>query len=292
MWFCSLLTVTLLVGGESPAAVPSPAPAKMPVAPACEPAAGRECAMPVGEVVPEMARQMTVRILTNSGAGSGVIVERQGQIYTVLTNHHVVESSPDSRYAVLTEDGKEYPGKLLPSEHFGYLDLALVQFSSDLSYRVAQMGDSQALSVGERVYAAGFPNWQWMNSATVENTRDWGLKAFRLTAGQVEMLSERALSGGYRLGYTNDIENGMSGGPILDKNGRLIGLNGRLKNPLQGINVFVFADGSQPSPELFERMKSLSWGIPLVGCAADNQGTPGVRECLQMGRWQAGGEGQ
>ncbi len=248
--------------------------------------------MPVGELVPEIARQMTVRILTNSGAGSGVIVERQGQISTVLTNHHVVESSPDSRYVVLTEDGKEYPGKLLPSEHFGDLDLALVQFSSDLSYRVAQMGDSQALSVGERVYAAGFPNWQWINSATVENTRDWGLKAFRLTAGQVEMLSERALSGGYRLGYTNDIENGMSGGPILDKNGRLIGVNGRLKNPLQGIKVFVFADGTQPSPELFERMKSLSWGIPLVGCAADSPGTPGVRECFQMGHWQAGGEGQ
>jgi S1-C subfamily serine protease len=226
--------------------------------------------MPVEGGVPEMARQMTVRILTNPGAGSGVIVERQGQIYTVLTNHHVVDHSQNSRYTVLTEDGREYPGKLLSDEHFVNLDVALVQFSSEKSYRVSQMGDSQALSVGDLVYAAGFPNWKLINSGAVENTRDWGLKAFRLTAGQVEMLSERALSGGYRLGYTNDIENGMSGGPILDKNGRLIGINGRLKNPLQGIKVFVFTDGTQPSPELFERMKSLSWGIPLVGCAVQN----------------------
>lgn len=46
---------------------------------------------PVAVSVPEIARQVTVRILTEPGLGSGVIIDRQGQTYTVLTCYHVVE---------------------------------------------------------------------------------------------------------------------------------------------------------------------------------------------------------
>jgi serine protease Do len=210
----------------------------------------------------EIARQVTVRILSDSGAGSGVIIKHEGQVYIVLTNHHVIASNKNQNYRVLTADGKTHQAQLHLSQ-FDKLDLALVQFSTPESYRVVEMGNSQKLSVGDAVFAAGFPNWHWLNPNAIEDTRNWGLKAFRLTAGRVGMLPEKSFFEGYQLGYTNDIAVGMSGGPILDSRGRLVGVNGRLKYPLAGIEVFTFVDGSVPSEKVFREMEALSWGIPL-----------------------------
>jgi serine protease Do len=214
--------------------------------------------------VTEIARQVAVRIFSNSSAGSGVIINRQGQVYTVLTCEHVLNEKDSNNYTVLTSDGRTYPAKKLPYTQFGDKDLAIIQFTSPQSYQVVEMGNSDALAMGETVYAAGFPNWYWINPKAIESTRDWGNRAFRVTRGNVEMISERSLPRGYQLGYTNEVEHGMSGGPVLDGNGRLIGINGRLKFPPQGIAVYRFADGTMPAAAVFQRMESLSWAIPIA----------------------------
>lgn len=213
--------------------------------------------------VPEIARQVTVRILTRPGVGAGVIVARRGQTYTVLTCEHVVADSRDNSYTVLTADGRSHTAVWRREAIFGDADLALVQFTSSQSYRVAVMGDVSALSIGDTVYASGFPNWHWINKNVIEDTRNWGMRAFRVTTGTVGMLPTQSLLRGYRIGYTNDVENGMSGGPVLDSKGQLIGINGRLKYPLQGIDVYRFADGTVPSQEHFQQMEALSWAIPI-----------------------------
>lgn len=208
------------------------------------------------------ARQISVRILTHEGMGTGIIIARQGHIYEVLTNSHVV-NNPDQNYTILTADGQTHAVQRLQSSQFGDKDLALVQFASDRTYQVAAIGDSNALSIGDPVYAAGFPSWHWVNSQAIEDTRNWGIRAFRFTEGIVKMLPEKSLQQGYQLGYTNEIESGMSGGPVLDKEGRLIGVNGGLKYPPQGKIAFIFADGTMPSEALFQQMESLSWAIPI-----------------------------
>lgn len=228
--------------------------------------------------VSAIARQVTVRILSDSGAGSGVIIQRQGQTYTVLTNEHVLDSHRDKdgekvekSYRILTADGQIHIAHLFgqvgtesaTAPPFENLDLALLEFASPQSYRVAALGNSSRLSIEDPVYASGFPNWHWLDENSIENTRDWGVRAFRLTTGEVRMLPERSLPRGYQLGYTNNIASGMSGGPVLDREGFLVGINGRLKYPLQGIDVFAFADGTVPSQELFEQMEALSWAIPI-----------------------------
>ncbi|GAA6619784.1 serine protease [Scytonema sp. NUACC26] len=214
--------------------------------------------------VAEIAEQVTVRVLTEPGSGSGVIVERQGQTYTVLTCLHVVANSQDDRYSVLTFDGLTHRARRKSVHSIKNADLALVQFESQKPYRVGILGDSNVLSVGEPVYASGFPNYYFPSKNVVEDTRTWGTRAFRLTKGKVSLLSNRSLSGGYRLGYTNEVEQGMSGGPVLNKRGQIIGINGRLKYPLQGIDVFTFTDGTKPSVKLFQEMEALSWGIPIA----------------------------
>lgn len=42
-------------------------------------------------------------------------------------------------------------------------------------------------------------------------------------------------------------------------------INGRLKDPLQGIAAYLFVDGTRPSEEQFQQMAVLSWAIPIAG---------------------------
>lgn len=215
-------------------------------------------------LVAEVARQVTVRILTQPGFGSGVVIARQGQTYTVLTNEHVVADSKGGHYRVLTADGIIHRARRKFIRQLEGVDLALVQFESKIPYRVAVLGNSHALSVGDRVYASGFPNYHFINQEAIEDTRDWGTRAFRFTTGEVSLLLKRSLPEGYRLGYTNEVELGMSGGPVLNESGQVVGINGRLKYPLQGIDVFTFADGTKPSVQFFQQMEALSWAIPIA----------------------------
>lgn len=217
---------------------------------------------------PEIARAISVRILTATGSGSGAIVARQGQTYTVLTNHHVIADGSAQGYSLITPDGQMQTAWHVPVAQFADLDLALVQFTSANRYRVAAIAHPDTVSLGETLYAAGFEAWHFTSNGntlvSVEDTRQWGIRAFRLTTGRMQMRSPRSLVGGYEIGYTNDVVQGMSGGPVLTQNGELIAINGKLKYPFLGIRAFIFADGSMPSPQLFAQMESLSWAIPIT----------------------------
>ncbi|NEP43339.1 MAG: hypothetical protein F6K35_30595, partial [Okeania sp. SIO2H7] len=112
--------------------------------------------------ISETARQVTVRIYTPSVAGSGVIVEREGDRYTVVTNRHVVgDECGESDCKILTAEGLFYPAKLLSFAGLEDLDVAKVEFGSSSSYPVAKLGSYGGLEVGDVVYAVGFPNWRW-----------------------------------------------------------------------------------------------------------------------------------
>ena len=75
------------------------------------------------------------------------------------------------------------------------------------------------------------------------------------------MVLSEPLKGGYQLGYTNSIQNGMSGGSILNSQGELIGINGLGKYPILG-NPYVYQDGNNIPEAKIENMSELSWGIP------------------------------
>ena len=213
----------------------------------------------------EIANQVTVRILSKESSGSGVIISRQGQTYTVLTNEHVLENARDKDYRILTVDGLIHSSVLVKEVMFAGADLAIVKFNTNTNnnYQVVALGDSSSLSLDDPVYAAGFPNYYFpKDSNTVEATYNWGRRAFRLTVGDVGMLPLKSLREGYGLGYTNEVVDGMSGGPVLNQKGELVGINGKLKYSLQGEGGYLFTDGTKPSQHLFEQMQSLSWAIP------------------------------
>ncbi|MEM8718681.1 MAG: serine protease [Cyanobacteria bacterium P01_G01_bin.39] len=205
----------------------------------------------------KLAQSSTVRIIHDNSAATGVIIYQQGQVYTVLTNWHVVEA--DSVFQIMTADGKTYQ-LLQPPQQLGNFDLAMVQFRSIEPHQVATVA-SKDPKVGEKVYAAGFPLYEQDDSSVT--TIPLGTEAFRLTQGEVSLIPPKSLPNGYHLGYTNDTKIGMSGGPIFNTKGFLVGVHGRGKYRDPDFGVYTFEDGSEPSPQMLETMIESSWGIPI-----------------------------
>ena len=202
------------------------------------------------EWIRRYARTITVTVWVDDRWSSGILVHRQGQTYTVITNRHVVAFG--KHYQVVLADGQRYDANLRPSTDKEQNDLAVLEFQSpDVAYPVARFASSLSLVTGVPVFAAGFPIAQ-------PSTRQ---PQFHFTSGQVSLISDRVLQGGYQLGYTNPIQKGMSGGPVLNRWGQVIAMNGMHAYPLWG-DPYIFVDGSKPNPVDHQVMRQSSWAIP------------------------------
>ena len=206
------------------------------------------------EALRDHAREITVKVIEGDSWGSGILIHREGNLYTVLTNAHVIFSDLDRpTYKIATPDGKIYLATLREDIAFPQQeDLALLNFRSPESYyQIAIFGDSSQLQPEEAIIAAGFP--------FSTNSRE--ASGFKLTKGEVWMLLDRALQEGYQLGYSGQIEKGMSGGPILNTKGEVIGINGIHAYPLWE-RPYLYHEGDEPTLELQRKMDQYNWGIP------------------------------
>ncbi|MBM4107274.1 MAG: Do family serine endopeptidase [Phycisphaerae bacterium] len=162
--------------------------------------------------------------LTETGLGSGVIVSDQGY---VLTNNHVVRQAEVVR--VKLQDGREHEAKIVGRDPL--TDVAVLKIEAD-GLRPATFADSDALEVGEWVVAIGSP---FGFSSTV-------------TAG---IVSAKARSGlvldGMVEGYQDFIQTdaainpGNSGGPLLNLEGRIVGINSAIASRTGGYQGIGFA---------------------------------------------------
>ena len=193
----------------------------------------------------ETARNITVKVTTQENGGSGVLIGKQDNSYLVLTNAHVIYGG--ETFELQTADGRTHQATLVSDSIGSQLDMVLLQFGSKQDYETATLSPSQsALEPGVVAFAGGY------SAETGE---------FVTSSGAVILLSDRALKDGYQIGYTSDIESGMSGGPILNDDLQLIGINGRSSFPILNTG-FIYEDGTQPSPEKIEQMRQYSWGVP------------------------------
>jgi serine protease Do len=175
----------------------------------------RVIALPANEVG-KIAQDITVLIIDGDNHGSGVLIEHKGKTYTILTAGHVVHDTSPS-YQVVTPDDKHYSINYQTVRKLPGVDLAVLQFTSDQNYRVAQLGNSDQSTIGSIVHTAGFP-------APGRAIQD---RLFQFTSGEISGRPAKAQADGYAMIYTNVTRRGMSGGPVLDSEGRLVGIHGR-----------------------------------------------------------------
>jgi serine protease Do len=195
----------------------------------------------------KIAAAITVKVIIGQGTGSGFLIAQEGDRYTLITNQHVVDYG--DHYQVQTVDGKIHTA-LSDRQNISKRDLATLQFESSETYAMASLEPSTNITIGETVFAVGFPQ-------EVQNA------PFRFTKGEIALISPKVIQGGYQIGYTNDVQKGMSGGPLLNSQGRVVGINGIHKYPLWG-NTYVYEDGTESSDQQFAELSQLSWAIPIA----------------------------
>ena len=173
------------------------------------------------------------------GTGSGFVYDEEGHI---VTNYHVIENAEE--LSVTLADGGTYSAQVVGQDPTN--DLAVIQIDAQDLPGAISLGDSDALRVGQFVVAIGNP---------------FGLER-TLTAGVISSLG-RVIRGpennfiGEVIQTDAAINPGNSGGPLLDLEGRVIGVNSQIVSPSQanaGVGFAVPANTvRRVIPELIER---------------------------------------
>jgi serine protease Do len=222
-----------------------------------------------------------------AGLGSGFVVDSAGH---VLTNHHVVRGA--SQIEVVDENGRRLPADLVGSDEI--TDLAVVKIAAG-AVPVAPLGDSRDLFVGEPAIAIGNPSGYQL--ANTEAT---------VTTGVVSGIGRDIVSEGQDVLYADMIQTdaainpGNSGGPLVNADGRVIGVNSSIFSLSGGSEGLGFAipinRALRIAAELIEvgRVRRPWVGLDVVTATSNEyvrvpvvdqvyEDTPGARAGLQAG---------
>lgn len=179
-------------------------------------AAGAEAAAMIEAVLPGVVqvRRGTLRRGPRVGTGAGFLWSPDG---SVMTNYHVVAGSKGKVEVVLTDD-RSFDAELVASNR--RLDLAMLRLRGALAgdLPTPPVGDSDALRVGELVFAVGHP---------------WGQRG-AVTAGIVSGLGSVGRPFGRARYVQSDayLAPGNSGGPLVNARGEVIGVNAMISRGL------------------------------------------------------------
>ena len=169
------------------------------------------------EAVAKVAQAITVRI-EGATQGSGVLVKRDGNRYTVLTAWHVVSGQrPGEELDIYTPDGQRHQLEQGSIKRLGEVDMAVLTFASSSSYEVASVGVVKSVGSGSSIYVSGYP----LPTSAVPP------RIFRFLKGDVIANATVAILNGYQLLYSNPTLPGMSGGAVLNAQGQLVGIHGQ-----------------------------------------------------------------
>ena len=220
----------------------------------------------------EAVRPSVVRVNSSSnqtqGTGSGVVLDEEGHI---LTNNHVISDA--STVEVVFADGTTAAAEIVGTDPAN--DLAVLDIPDpDVDVDPAELGDSDALRVGDTVLALGTP-------FRLEGT---------LTQGIVSALDRTYATGNSTRPIRNMIQTdaavnpGNSGGPLLNCVGEVIGINTLLENPTgENVNVGIaFAVSSNTAEQSLPMMLTgTTVSHPWMGIAGADV-TPALAEELGL----------
>jgi len=181
--------------------------------------------------------------------GSGFLISPDGRI---LTNNHVISGS--SKIEVRFSDGSRYTAKVLVADRAD--DLAMIQIDPKKKVPFLKLGDSDGLQVGQKVLAIGNP---------------FGFSG-TLTTGVVSSLGREIRNENSTLeGLVQTdaaINEGNSGGPLLDSQGNVIGINTAILAPSGGNIGIGFAMPINRAKAMLEDFRvGKSFGRPRFGAS-------------------------
>ena len=169
------------------------------------------------EAMSGLSQQQLVR-----GQGSGFIIDREG---IILTNAHVVDKA--DKVTVILKDGRSLQGKVQGVDPV--TDLAVVKISGAKNLPIAILGDSDIVKVGDWAIAVG-------NPFGLDNTVTLGIVSTLKRASSAVGMTDKRLD---FIQTDAAINPGNSGGPLLDGQGRVIGINTAIRADAMGIGFAI-----------------------------------------------------
>jgi len=204
--------------------------------------------------------------IARTSEGSGFFIDREGRI---LTNYHVVEGA--QTITVVTNEKKRYKAELIGADVL--TDIALLKIKPDFNVTPANLGDSSRLKVGQWVIAIGNP---------------LGLDFFT-SAG---IVSGFGPPGPNYIGFYEfiqadlNIEPGNSGGPLLNPEGQVVGINNAYLGPGTNIGFSIPINRAKEVVDQLLEKGSISRGFlgvlgqPLTQGLADRLGLEKVNGAM------------
>lgn len=160
-------------------------------------------------------------VLRERATGTGVIIDAEGHI---VTNNHVIEGATELR--VTLGDGLEYQARLIGSD--AATDLAVIKIDKG-NLPVAHFGDSNALAVGEAAIAIGNPLGLAFSQTVTVGVISAKQRTVTINEHNFTFIQTDAA-----------INNGNSGGPLVNLKGEVIGIN-TAKIKIPGVEGMGFA---------------------------------------------------
>jgi len=164
---------------------------------------------------------------TKIGGGSGFVVSQDGYVFT---SQHVV-ADKDADYTIIVEPTKKYPAKVLERDPIN--DIAILKVDADdLPY--LELGDSEEIELGQTVIAVGNPLGEFHDtiSSGIVSGMSRSITAFSGANNQASQL--RGL-----IQTDAAINPGNSGGPLVDIEGKVIGINTAMVMGAQNIGFAI-----------------------------------------------------
>ena len=223
---------------------------------------------------PQGNQQPSEQEFRRPGLGSGVIVGREGKNVYAITNNHVAGSAAEM--SVRLYDARQFSAKLVGGD--ARADLALIVFETEDDVPIAELGDSNALYVGDWVLAVGNP---------------YGYES-TVTAGIISALGRRAGPDMPVSGLTDYIQTdaainpGNSGGALVNLKGQIIGINTWIASQTGGNVGLGFAipinDAKRAVNDFVSKGRiTYGWlGISIQD--VDPRQLPGIIDDLKLGK--------
>jgi len=172
-----------------------------------------------GEEFERFFRQRPPERRENRSQGSGVIVDKSG---VILTNNHLIERADDIE--VRLSDKRKFKAKVVGRDPKS--DLAVLKIEGDAEFPVAELGDSDRLRIGQWAVAVGNP-FGLDRTVTVGIISATGRQGVGVATYESFIQTDAA------------INPGNSGGPLVNLDGKVIGINTAIVSVGQGIGFAI-----------------------------------------------------
>ena len=236
-------------------------------------------------------------IPAESGSGTGFIIGESG---IIVTNYHVVENA--SKLVVTLSNNSQWPGKLIGADPNN--DLAIVRIQAPVdSYDILEFSNSNDIVVGQKVLALGNP-FGLRQTLTTDIISALGRTIAAKNGRKIEGIIQTDAA----------INPGNSGGPLLDSEGKVIGINTAIIGSAGSVGIGfavpsntalrILPDlleygyvrrpwlGIEPIPTVY--LRRIGIDVPdglliarvVIGASADQAGLRGATRTVKVGRYK------